>query len=297
MPKNFLETNENQDVKTYLDNLNFIQNFNANATQFILSDSPLALLSNEEYQQKMCGYIRPPSDFFYTMDSQKFTAKSYRPQGFLDFGKIITTLLFDGSDVDDNSNNSKGMDWRNIGAVSPVRDQGQCGSCWALSAASCYESHYYIANNHKTQSVAPQQLIDCTERGTKGCRGGWMESAYQYMIENKGVNSEEIYPYKAEQGVNCLYDKNSSFGYPKKYVNVDNNEDALMNALSKCGPISVAVDAAPKTFQNYGRGIYKDKSCSKKTPNHAVLLIGYGTENGQDFWTIKNSWGTSVIFI
>lgn len=119
-----------------------------------------------------------------------------------------------------------------------------------------------------------------------------MDSAFQYMIDNRGVNSHDRYPYKERQ-LACKYDKDASVGSPRKIVRVAQSEEALKNAVIKCGPISVAVDASSRVFQLYGAGILVDNNC-KENVNHAVTVVGFGADNGKEYWIVKNSWGASV---
>ncbi|KAG5285285.1 hypothetical protein AALO_G00001610 [Alosa alosa] len=186
---------------------------------------------------------------------------------------------------------SASMDWRDSGCVTYVKDQGQCGSCWAFSATGALESHYCINYGH-LYDLSEQQLVDCSwSYGNKGCNGGWMDSAFQYVTDTGGVDTEGYYPYEGEDG-NCRFDPAGVAVTCRGYTDVtpQGDESALQSYVAQ-GPVSVAVDASD--FQYYDSGVFYDSYCSSSNVNHAVLVVGYGTEGGQDYWLVKNSWGTS----
>uniref|UniRef100_A0A3Q2DV16 Cathepsin S-like n=1 Tax=Cyprinodon variegatus TaxID=28743 RepID=A0A3Q2DV16_CYPVA len=182
------------------------------------------------------------------------------------------------------------LDWREEGLVTPVKAQGSCGSCWAFSAAGALEGQLK-KNKGILMSLSTQNLVDCSSKyGNYGCRGGFMSNAFQYVINNQGIDSDAAYPYigKVSQ---CKYNPTyraancSAYGFLPK-----GDEFALKVGLAHIGPISVAIDASSPKFHFYRHGIYKDHSCSHNV-NHGMLAVGYGTENGEDYWLIKNSWG------
>jgi len=176
------------------------------------------------------------------------------------------------------------LDWRAKGKVSPIKDQGQCGSCWAFSTVAYLESQSLIVNN-KALTYSEQQLVDCDRDADAGCNGGLMQTAFNYIEEN-GIESDTKYPYKARDQT-CKFDKASVIA---KVANVqcyeDVTNDQIKQYLNSVGPLSIAVDATD--FQSYDSGIL---SCNSYSLDHGVLLVGYGTENGTDFWIVKNSWG------
>jgi len=180
------------------------------------------------------------------------------------------------------------VDWTTKGAVTPVKDQGQCGSCWAFSTTGSTESAWFLKNGTLV-SLSEQQLVDCSaSEGNQGCNGGLMDYGFQYIIDNKGVTTEKAYPYTASDGT-C-----HSVGLPvaakiSGFKDVPaNSETALMTAVSQ-QPVSVAVEADQDSFQLYGGGVMT-KACGTNL-DHGVLAVGYGTLGGQDFWLVKNSWG------
>ncbi|XP_060735500.1 digestive cysteine proteinase 2-like [Tachysurus vachellii] len=144
----------------------------------------------------------------------------------------------------------------------------------------------------KTGKLVPlskQQLLDCSTEN-RGCLGGLMNLAFDYVKEN-GISTEESYPYEAKKG-SCRYNPYTVEATCDGYININSGDEyALKEAVATIGPISVAIDARHTSFNNYKSGIYIEPNCSSTTLNHAVLVVGYGTENGKDYWLVKNSWG------
>lgn len=184
------------------------------------------------------------------------------------------------------------VDWRTKGVVTPIKNQGQCGSCWAFSTTGSMEGQYAL--KHGTlKSFAEQQLVDCCT-GNYGCNGGWMDTAFRYINTTQaGIELEESYPYVAHDET-CHY--KASEGVGKDYGCVDvgtsGSEADLQVASATIGPISVAIDASHTSFQMYKSGVYNEPDCSTSALDHAVLVVGYGTYQGSAYWLVKNSWGT-----
>ncbi|KAK5857545.1 hypothetical protein PBY51_010784 [Eleginops maclovinus] len=183
------------------------------------------------------------------------------------------------------------VDWRDEGYVTEVKNQKQCGSCWAFSATGSLEGQNYRKTGMLV-SLSAQQLVDCSN-SNYGCKGGWMNNAFWYISTNGGIESENSYPYEAMDGM-CRHNPAYSATTCTGFVNLNRGDEAaLEEAVATVGPVSVAIDASHPTFQLYHSGLYDEPACSSTLLNHAVLVVGYDSRSliYNRYWLVKNSWG------
>ena len=244
-------------------------------------------------------FIRDHNSSNYSVGINKFMdmLPDELPKGFVRHHKTGYGLDFFGKtsgcskfDIDYSLENlPQSVDWRKNNAVTSVKNQGQCGSCWSFSAAGAMEGSWAIATGDLV-NLSEQQLMDCSIKyGNLVCNGGLMDNAFDYAIDN-GMCTYDEDPYEAKKGtcdLNC-----NKVAYFSSCIDVTpNNEQALMAAVAQ-QPVSVAIEADTTVFQLYSGGILDSDKCGTNL-DHGVLLVGYGTDNDVDYWTIKNSWGES----
>jgi len=187
------------------------------------------------------------------------------------------------------------MDWRQRGAVTQIKNQGQCGSCWSFSTTGSTEGCHQIKRNNLV-SLSEQNLMDCsTSYGNNACNGGLMTQAMQYIIANGGIDTEASYPYTAEDQPSCQYSVANRGAGLKSFQNIQSGSESGLEQAGNTGPVSVAIDASHSSFQFYSSGVYYEPQCSASQLDHGVLMVGWGTTSGQypQYWIVKNSWGTS----
>ncbi|KAK3598002.1 hypothetical protein CHS0354_042356 [Potamilus streckersoni] len=253
-------------------NLKHVQQHNIEADRgvhtFWLGMNEYADMTPEEFVRAMNGYRVNATK---TFQCGKFMAPSH-----VELSDLPTTI-----------------DWRTEGYVTGVKNQGQCGSCWAFSTTGSLEGQHFKKNG-KLVSLSEQNLVDCSQKeGNDGCQGGLMDQAFEYIIHNKGIDTEESYPYRAKNGA-CKFKKANIGATEVSCMDIEHgNETDLQLAVATVGPISVGIDASHVSFQLYKTGVYTESACSSVNLDHGVLVVGYGTESCQNYWLVKNSWGTS----
>ncbi|KAK9690912.1 hypothetical protein RND81_09G162800 [Saponaria officinalis] len=248
----------------FKDNLAFVDEHNNNRgeSSYELGLNKFADLTNEEFRSMYFG-AKPRAAERKTVRSDRY--------------KVV-----DGEELPVT------VDWREKGAVAHVKDQGQCGSCWAFSAIAAVEGINKIVTGDLI-TLSEQELVDCDTSYNSGCDGGLMDYAFQFIINNGGIDTDKDYPYKGTDG-SCDQYRNA------KVVTIDdledvpeNDEKALQKAVAN-QPVSVAIEAGGRAFQLYKSGVFTG-SCGTAL-DHGVVAVGYGTtDDGKDYWIVRNSWG------
>jgi len=259
-----------QDDKRYeifKDNLKYIDEHNAAADagvhSFRLGLNRFADLTNEEYRSTYLGT---------------------KPAGTRR-GKVGDRYkVREGESLPDS------IDWREKGAVAEVKDQGSCGSCWAFSTIASVEGINQIVTGDLI-SLSEQELVDCDTSYNQGCNGGLMDYAYEFIIKNGGIDTEEDYPYAGYDNRCDANRKNAKVVTIDDYEDVPINSEASLQKAVAGQPVAVAIEGGGRAFQLYSSGIFTG-SCGTAL-DHGVAAVGYGSENGKDYWIVKNSWGSS----
>ena len=182
------------------------------------------------------------------------------------------------------------IDWRQRNVVTHVKNQGECGDCWAFSSTGSIEGAWAIKHRH-LYNLSEQMLTDCSRNyGNNGCEGGLMDNAFKYVIDNGGLCSEKEYPYIGNDSI-CVQNQCNNVVKIKSYADVQPNDENILKRAVAIGPVSVAIQANVSSFQFYKSGVYQDPECGDQL-DHGVLVVGYGTDQDQnlDYWIVKNSW-------
>jgi cathepsin L len=243
-------------------NYNYVKAHNSGPSSFKLAVNKFADLTNAEFRALYNGYVRSISN-------------PRRGELFVPTKQALPTTV----------------DWRTKNVVTNVKNQGSCGSCWSFSATGSMEGQHALKTGTLV-SLSEQNLMDCsTAEGNQGCNGGLMDQAFEYVIKNKGIDTEASYPYTAEDGT-CHF-KSANIGATiSSYKDIaEGSESDLQNAVATVGPVSVAIDASNMSFQLYSSGVYDEPNCSSTELDHGVLAVGYGTSGSTAYWLVKNSWG------
>jgi len=243
-----------------------IATHNAKGLTYTLGHNEFSDMTSEEFFTKYVGYNRA----------------AYKPSGNFHVGVS-------------NSSVPDAVDWVEKGAVTPIKNQGMCGSCWAFSTTGAIEGAYAIASS-KLVSLSEEELVQC-DQVDQGCQGGLMDNGFTYASQ-KGLALEDDYPYTSGTGIRGLCDDAKA---AKPAVHVagfkdvpSGDEDALLTAVAQ-QPVSVAIEADKSVFQLYKSGVLSSPGCGTNL-DHGVLAVGFGTDTGplaKKYWKVKNSWGAT----
>merc|ERR1712071_104671 len=264
--KSYSESENEFRMRVFLDNRDKVAAHNAlfakGEVTFTLAMNKFGDLLSQEFAALFNGYSSQPRSGAVFMKPENFKAPS-------------------------------SVDRRSEGYVTPVKDQKQCGSCWAFSAVGALEGQHFRKSGELV-SLSEQNLVDCSSRyGNDGCNGGLMDSAFEYVVANGGIDTEASYPYEARDKT-CRFNAANVGATATGFMDVKAGSESDLMALASVGPVSVAIDASRTSFQLYHSGVYNEKRCSSIRLDHGVLAVGYGTDAvGGDFWIVKNSWGAS----
>jgi len=267
--------------KIWYENLGRIASTNTKKLSYKLRLNQFADLTDDEFRLKVHG----SQGACYREDKME--------------GKIpkISTKPTNKLVVTPPANLPASVDWVTQGVVTPVKNQGDCGSCWAFSTTGSIECNYAIANK-VLNSLSEQQLVDCSyAEGNEGCNGGLMTDAFAYVVKEGGLCTETEYPYTGVDGTCKASSCGTLYDPIKTYTSVTTDDSTALETAAASGCVSVAIEADQAAFQYYSSGILSG-TCGTSL-DHGVLVVGYGTatsEDGQatqDYWLVKNSWGTS----
>jgi histolysain len=240
----------------------FVKKFNKHHSFKLSLDGPFAAMTNEEYN-KLLGK--------FDVNSQNIHVEHQHIKSIPD-----------------------SVDWRAQGKVTSIKDQAQCGSCYAFSSIASIESNYLIAGNTKftvnNLDLSEQQVVDCSTKNN-GCNGGSLLYVMQY-VKKEGLMQEKDYSYTGTVGT-CKYDETKVVIANSGETTIQQRSEKDLTEALASNVVAVAIDASHASFQLYKSGIYDEPKCKELILDHGVTAVGYGSENGQDYYIVKNSWGTS----
>jgi C1A family cysteine protease len=275
-----------------------------------INEFKIAIESDEQYSSTLKKWVNN-NRFIEDTNSRNFTYKlghnQFSGMDSSDFSNYlgISGILYKDTENVKNTksfgfevNVPESVNWVTKGAVTNVKDQGQCGSCWSFSTTGALEGAYFVKYG-VLESFSEQQLVDCDNyrNGGKdlGCKGGLMDNAFTWIGDNGGLCSETEYPYFSGETKTNGPCKTSCKNIEKSKITefvdiIKSSDDEMMKAISK-QPVSIAIEADQREFQLYKSGVFST-SCGVNL-DHGVLVVGYGSENNLDYYLVKNSWGTS----
>lgn len=222
---------------------------------------------------------------FADVSQEAFKARNkLRPSNDRSVGDVPT---FDTSSLPEK------YDWRENGAVNPIQNQGQCGSCWAFSTVANIEGVHFVQHN-KLIKLSEQELVSCDHSGDNGCEGGLMSNADEFLIDSKkGLEREDVYPYTADDS-ECKYKSDKAVVFISAWTKISTNEDQIAAALVQYGPLSIAINAGPMQFYFGGVTSPPAELCDPTALDHGVNIVGFNVDAQYGpYWIVRNHWGSS----
>ncbi|CAG9770898.1 unnamed protein product [Ceutorhynchus assimilis] len=275
----FYQTEDEEDYRrqVFMDNLHKINEHNKNyelgITTYKMAMNHMGDLTSDEFLRYYTSEMPQLDEYMENLNNSETI--TYGDDDFIIYEPQVEVNVEDLP---------RDVDWSKHGAVTGVKNQGQCGSCWSFSATGALEAAWYRKHGHLI-SLSEQNLVDCSWKyGNHGCKGGWMHWAYNYIKANGGIDTEQAYPYHAHNQA-CHYNPRSR-GATVAAVVQFKGEGALQQKVASVGPIAIAAEVG-HNFHFYHSGVYYEPHCGHSL-NHAMLVVGYGN----NYWLVKNSWGT-----
>ncbi|KAI7753804.1 hypothetical protein M8C21_003186, partial [Ambrosia artemisiifolia] len=248
----------------FKDNLEYIEQHNSGSHSYKLGLNKFADLSVEEYRLQ------------YTMPKN------------INSKRKLNTVKSDRYSIRSGDVLPDSIDWRTKGAIAAIKDQGSCGCCWAFSTIGAVEALNQIVTGNLI-TLSEQELVDCDTSYSLGCNGGYVNHAFEFIATSGGIYSDKDYPYIGIEGICNTSMKGKKVDSIDGYEVVPINDESALQKAVVNQPISVAIDSSGQNFQFYESGILNG-SCGTQL-DHGVVLVGYGTEDGMDYWIVRNSWG------